>query len=255
MRRVLPFLALLLICATSLGAQEMEDVVYLKDGTVVRGVIIETVPNQSIRIRTSDGSVYVYTFNLIDRMTKEPVQAAQAAAQPAAAGPPQEETQLKHARKGFWIGLGLGYGSLGLSYENLDFDREGGFSGMLKLGGTLSQNLLIGIQSNGWTKTENDATLTFGVLAAVAQFYTGSNSGLYFVGGAGLGTFTGSYSGESETKTGFGWVVGTGYDLRLGSNFSLTPYFNFLGSSFDIFGTGDKVGVNLFQLGLAANFH
>ncbi len=250
MRRVLPFLVCLLVCAGSLSAQEMEDVLYLKDGTVVRGMIIEQVPNQSVRIRTSDGSVYVYTFNLIDRIAREPVQGR--APQPAAQ--PQQEQQLKHARRGFWIGLGLGYGSLGV--EDGD-SREGGFSGTLKLGGTLSQNLLIGVQSNGWTKTfeEIDASLTFGVLAAVLQFYLGSNSGFYLSAGGGLGTLSGEAYGQSETKTGFGWVVGAGYDFRLARMFSLTPYVNFAGSSFDLLDTGTRYGFNLFQGGLAVNWH
>jgi len=250
MRRVLPFLVCLLVCAGSLGAQDMEDVLYLKDGTVVRGMIIEQVPNQSVRIRTRDGSVYVYTFNLIDRIAREPVQGQ--AAQPGAQ-PPQEQ-QLKHARRGFWIGVGFGYGSLGV--EDGD-EREGGFSGTLKLGGTLSQNLLIGVQTNGWTKTfeEVDASLTFGILAAVVQFYLGSNSGFYLSAGGGLGTLSGEAFGQTETKTGFGWVVGAGYDLRLGRMFSLTPYVNFVGSSFDIFDIGESVSFNLIQGGLAVNWH
>jgi len=248
MRRVLPFLALLLICATSLGAQEMEDVVYLKDGTVVRGVIIETVPNQSIRIRTRDGSVYVYTFNLIDRMTKEPVQAAQAAAQPAAAAPAQQETQLKHARKGFFFGLGLGYGSLGL--EDVD-EREGAFSGNLKLGGALSQKIQIGIQSNAWTKSfsEIDGSITFGVLTGMVQFYPAANGGLYVAGGLGMGVLSASAFGESDSESGFGYMFGFGYDLRLGSNFSLTPYFYYFAA------TITETTVNAFQTGLAINFH
>jgi len=246
MRRVLPFLALLLICATSLGAQETEDVVYLKDGTVVRGVIIETVPNQSIRIRTRDGSVYVYTFNLIDRMTKEPVQAP-AGAQPAAT-PQQEETQLKHARRGFFIGLGLGYGSLGI--EDVE-ERDEGLSGTLKLGAALNQKVLIGIQSNGWFRSyeEIDGSITFGVLAAIVQFYPASNGGLYISGGAGLGRLSASAFGESASESGFGYVFGVGYDLRLGAMFSLTPYVNYFAASIN------EANINAFQFGLAANFH
>jgi hypothetical protein len=226
----------------------MEDVVYLKDGTVVRGVIIETVPNQSIRIRTRDGSVYVYTFNLIDRMTKEPVQAAQAAAQPAAAGPAQQETQLKHAREGFFFGLGLGYGSLG--FEDFD-EREGAFSGNLKLGGALSQKIQIGIQSNGWTKSfsEIDGSITFGVLTGMVQFYPATNGGLYVAGGLGMGVLAASAFGESDSESGFGFMFGTGYDLRLGSNFSLTPYVYYFGA------TINDVGINAVQGGLAINFH
>ena len=246
MRRVLPLLVLLLVCVGSLAAQEMEDVVYLRDGTVVRGEIIEQVPGQSIRIRTRDGSVYVYTMNLIERIVREPVQAP-AAAEPAAT-PQAEGPQLRHARKGFWIGLGLGYGSFG--FEDLP-EREGGGSGMLKLGGTLSQSLQIGVQSNGWFKSysEVDGSITFSVLTGIVQFYPVQNGGLYVVGGAGAGVLSASAIGYTATESGFGWVFGVGYDLRLGGMFSLTPYVNYFAA------TISEVNVNAAQVGLAATFH
>ena len=245
MRRVLPLLVLLVVCVTSLGAQEMEDVLYLKDGSVVRGMIIEQVPNQSVRIRTRDGSVYVYTFNLIDRIAREP---AQQAAAPQQQPQQQQQPQLKNARRGFWIGLGLGYGSLGFE----DFDaREGGLSGQFKLGGTLSQNLLLGIQSTGWTKSfdEIDGSITFGVLAAIVQFYPMRDAGLYVSGGAGIGTLYASAFGESDSESGFGFVFGVGYDLRLGGMFSITPFANYMSASIN------SVNVNAYQFGGAVNWH
>jgi hypothetical protein len=50
----------------------MDDVVYLKDGSIVRGQIIEQIPNVSIKIQTRDGSVFVYQMEKIEKMTKEP---------------------------------------------------------------------------------------------------------------------------------------------------------------------------------------
>ncbi len=52
-------------------AQQSEDVVYLKDGSVIRGTIIEQVPGQSILIQTRDGNRFRYAVDLIDRITKE----------------------------------------------------------------------------------------------------------------------------------------------------------------------------------------
>jgi hypothetical protein len=50
-----------------------EDVVYLKDGSIVRGTIVEHVPGQSVLVRTRDGNQFRYTMDLISRITKEPV--------------------------------------------------------------------------------------------------------------------------------------------------------------------------------------
>jgi len=47
------------------------DVVYLKNGSMIRGIIIEQVPNQSLKIRTSDGSVFVYNISDVEKMTRE----------------------------------------------------------------------------------------------------------------------------------------------------------------------------------------
>jgi TM2 domain-containing membrane protein YozV len=48
-----------------------EDVVYLKNGGVIRGVIIEQVPGVSLKIKTHDGNVFVYAMKDVQKMTKE----------------------------------------------------------------------------------------------------------------------------------------------------------------------------------------
>lgn len=49
----------------------LQDVLYLKNGSVIRGVIIEQIPGQSVKIRTADGSVFVYQMSEIERIAKE----------------------------------------------------------------------------------------------------------------------------------------------------------------------------------------
>lgn len=49
----------------------MDDVLYLKDGSIIRGMIIEQVPNENLKIKTKDGNVYAYSFEQISRITKE----------------------------------------------------------------------------------------------------------------------------------------------------------------------------------------
>ena len=52
-------------------AQTLEDVVYLKNGSIVHGIIIEQVPNQSLKIQTHNNDVFVYKFEDIEKITKE----------------------------------------------------------------------------------------------------------------------------------------------------------------------------------------
>lgn len=58
--------------ASQVCAQQMEDVVHLKNGGIVRGMIIEQIPNESLKVQTQDGSLCVYTMDEIARMAKEP---------------------------------------------------------------------------------------------------------------------------------------------------------------------------------------
>lgn len=68
-------LFLLLFCAMSTmfaAAQaNLQDVVYLKNGSVVRGVIIEQVPGVSLKLQTNDGNIFVYNIADVEKMTKE----------------------------------------------------------------------------------------------------------------------------------------------------------------------------------------
>lgn len=63
----------LLIFAQFASAQQTVEVVHLKNGSMIKGMIIEQVPNESIKIQTSDGSVFVYQMSEIEKITKEVV--------------------------------------------------------------------------------------------------------------------------------------------------------------------------------------
>jgi len=51
---------------------EYIEVLYLKNGSIIRGMIIEQIPNVQVKIQTSDGSVFVYTMDQVLKITKEP---------------------------------------------------------------------------------------------------------------------------------------------------------------------------------------
>ena len=143
----------------------------------------------------------------------------------AAQGNPQ-------TRQGFFINFGFGAASLGCD-DCDDEDRLNGVNFQLRAGGTLSQRLLIGGEVNGFTKSENDATLTVTHFGPVMQFYPSAQGGFFLKGGLGLATVeveVGSFSVESN---GFGLTLGLGFDARVGRNFALTPYFDILASNYD----------------------
>lgn len=78
MKRNIFFVALfMLITAISFNVSaqngNMEDVVYLKNGSIIHGTIIEQIPNESLKVKTKDGNVFVYKMTEVDKMTKEQI--------------------------------------------------------------------------------------------------------------------------------------------------------------------------------------
>ena len=163
--------------------------------------------------------------------------------------PGQSSAQARpQVREGFFIGFGLGWGSLGCS--DCNGEREGGLSGYLKLGGTVNDQLLLGFETNGWTKEEDGVTLSQGNLSATGYFYPQPDKGFFVKGGLGLSTLDLKLSGlGSGSETGFGLIGGLGWDARVGSNFSLTPYANF------VYGSFDNGSTNVIQAGLGLTWH
>ena len=51
--------------------QFAEDVVYLKNGSVVRGIIVEQIPNETLKIRTQGGSEFVFKMSDVLKISKE----------------------------------------------------------------------------------------------------------------------------------------------------------------------------------------
>lgn len=74
MKKYLALLLFALITTVSFGQSNYQDVVYLKNGSIIRGTIIEQVPNKSIKIETADRSVFVYQMDEIEKLTKEVIQ-------------------------------------------------------------------------------------------------------------------------------------------------------------------------------------
>ena len=55
------------------GQGNYEDVVYLKNGSIIHGMIIEQVFEQSVKIKTRDNNIFVFQWNEIEKITKATV--------------------------------------------------------------------------------------------------------------------------------------------------------------------------------------
>jgi hypothetical protein len=142
------------------------------------------------------------------------------------------------ARHGFWLNMGVAAGS-----ENVRFSNEPGGWGeenvqpavWFALGGTVNPNLRLGGEINAWVWSHRDRETDYQVtdyLAGAlltAQFYPFRRNGFYLKGGAGLSrSGTEVEGGIGIGETGFAWLVGTGYEIKLGRSVFLTPSLNFM---------------------------
>ncbi len=155
--------------------------------------------------------------------------------------------QQAQTRQGFWIGGGLGYGSMGLSCDGCAAsDRVGAPTGYLKLGGTLRQNILLGVETNGWTKSELGARLTMTNISGAVYWYPMTSNGMFVKAGAGFSALDSGFGGGSS---GFGVLGGVGYDVRVGRNLSLTPVANWFRGGFN------GGSANVLQIGMGVTSH
>lgn len=73
MKKYLALIFFALVTTVVFAQSNYQDVAYLKNGSIIRGIIIEQVPDKSIKIETADKSVFVYQIDKIEKFTKEQI--------------------------------------------------------------------------------------------------------------------------------------------------------------------------------------
>ena len=69
MKRSILLLFLFIFTSLVMKAQSV-DIVYLDNGSIIRGSIIEMTTNENVKIKTSDGSIFVYPMEQIIKIEK-----------------------------------------------------------------------------------------------------------------------------------------------------------------------------------------
>ena len=135
---------------------------------------------------------------------------------------PTLEAQRRH--EGFWIGFSPG-GAGRVDVEGFAYPFY------LRLGGTPSQRLLLGVESYGVIL---DAQPSAGMtnLTAIALLYPSQRGGFFAKGGLGIGRAESTCpDAPSDVASGLGATLGVGIDLRLGRNVYFTPNLDMLWQS------------------------
>jgi len=226
------FLLTALLLSVVIYAQQnnLVDVVYLKNGSILRGIIIEQIPNESIKLQTADSNIFVYQTSEIEKITKEP--AVKQSRKQLVYG----DNGLQH-RKGY-IGL-----SLGPSFAIGDLSElpVGLILNLVDFGYLFTDNIGIAAKWFGTAHAESGATFGVGGLMAGLLASTPISEKINFEGkaliGFGASTLTdGTYSETSEAYF--------GYDLGVGLRFNTSEKVSLLLNA-DYIGVSDYSSVNL----------
>jgi hypothetical protein len=177
-----------------------------------------------------------------------------------AASLPSQQLRAQHSqtRESLNVSFGLGGGSAHLGGRS----RQTGTAFYLNIGGTMSPRFTLGGELNGFGFSNNYEDLTIQSLLAVAHVYPEPASGFFFTLGAGLtgANIQDRLQSVEVHSTGFGIEGGLGYDVRLGRNFSLTPYAQFVKGfsgqvSYNSISTSQQLNPDYYQIGLGFTWH
>jgi len=140
----------------AMSQENMVDVVYLKNGSLIKGMIIENIPNVSLKIQTSDKKVYDFKMDEIEKYTKENVTINNS----AVTNPNESnnsEKQFKHVIKIDPLSILIGY------YKVMD---------EIRINQGLTLNLIGGYLSSGAFDFNNkDFKLNGFVVSPELRFY------------------------------------------------------------------------------------
>ena len=170
------------------------------------------------------------------------------------------EAQRVPDRSGFWFGAGIGLGSARLSCTICTTGRDGGTSGYVHMGATVTKQLLVGGEVLAWYHTDNGVDFLLASVQAVVVLYPMRTSGFYIKTGLGVSNYSAKDSVNKVSSQALAGEIGVGYEVLVSNNISMVPFANFLGTSgadVKFNNTVSSLGArtSLIQIGLGITLH
>jgi hypothetical protein len=258
------FAAFVLMASTALAQTSTVDVLYLKNGSVIRGQVT-SLTTKVVKIKTADGSLFVYPMKAVQKMEKitsgstaaeedstsdeitQPVTTETVEPITVPAPPPRVIKEGVHfgLRGAIFLNIAIWDQLAKGAYLAKDPDSKLGlgFWGIIAPGITIGDDMFVGvglsIAPNFWSHTQtvlgHDATTSIGVNDVGGNLVFGFDD-MYFVLGTGSAAVkvSATYAGETSTldlpesaswrRVGVGFGDGMGFGISYVS-FS-EPYQN-----------------------------
>ena len=68
---VLLVMGLMIAISGLYGQENLYDMIYLNNGTIIRGIIIEHIPGQRVKIRKADGNEFILQMKNVEKIIRE----------------------------------------------------------------------------------------------------------------------------------------------------------------------------------------
>jgi len=164
------------------------------------------------------------------------------------------------ARRGFWLGAGLGAGAGSRRCGICENERDRGTAGYLRGGITLNRKFLLGLEGSGWRRSGAEGRRRILAVTLGTWWYPSEHQGYFLRWGAGVSRWRASQDGAAAVSNALALIVGAGYEVRVNPGLSVVTYLNALGSSKGALGLESKDAVSgghspLFQLGVGLTRH
>ena len=179
------------------------------------------------------------------------------------------------SRKGLWFSAGLGAASAKLHCGVCTSTRSSrGTSAYARVGTTVSPFLLVGVEANGWLRSDEDGSHHIISVTGDAYWYPNLRHGYFLKAGFGFSDYRQSKQRDNSDVTdalladGFTGQLGVGYEVRVNPRMSIVPYFNIVGSANGTLSSqtddGSRlernrlvkdVNIVMFQLGMGLTWH
>ncbi|RPI06906.1 MAG: hypothetical protein EHM64_01270 [Ignavibacteriae bacterium] len=154
--RLIIVTALVLLSVSAVFAQT-KDVVQLKNGSVIKGTILEMIPDKTIKIQTADGNIFVYNMTEVEKISKD-------ASAPVIETKPMNERSSMEGQRSYegqsssegsgakfsiFGGVALPMGDFGKKYDENATAEDNAKKGEAKLGWTAGAQFVTG-GTVGW---------------------------------------------------------------------------------------------------------
>jgi hypothetical protein len=126
-------------------------------------------------------------------------------------------------RGGFWYGFGLGIGAIRLSCDLCRPDTHAGAVATLRIGGSPSRQLRLGLEATGWGEPSGDLRRREATLGVAAQWRVAPGSRWVLLGSAGGSWLRISEAGDAITATSPFIHAGVHYEIPLAPAYAIAP--------------------------------